>query len=131
MFSDAKSPREGNLSQIERVKTGNVGLVRRGNCFLRLDDLEIIGDACFEPVLRLRQGFVGKIDVAFGHGHEVRRRLQVEESCAHFVIDPALQVRQLSFALRECSIRLQFVCSHTSALKNRYAERGSKRECPV
>ena len=70
--SNADGLRDRNFRQIKSVKAGDVGLVRRGHGFLRLDDLEIVGDAGPETVLRLDQRLVGEVDVTLGHPHEFR-----------------------------------------------------------
>ena len=55
VFRVADGVRQFNLREIVKIKTLNITLMGAGNSFLRLYDLEIVGDSGGEAVLRLRQ----------------------------------------------------------------------------
>ncbi len=55
---------EGNFREIIVVQTGNVLLVRAGDCLLRLHDLNRIGDARTKAIARLCERLIRQIDIA-------------------------------------------------------------------
>src|ERR1700751_4377026 len=83
---------KGNLREVVAVQTRNVLLVCAGDRLLRLHDLYRVCDSRTEPIPGLGQCLIGQVDVAACNIHLLRRRLQVEQCCAHIGLDLCAQV---------------------------------------
>jgi len=66
---------------------------------LCLNDFEIIGHTCFEPIPSLLQCLVGEVNIALAHAHKFGRRLKVKKSGAHLIVDFAFKVGEFCSAL--------------------------------
>ncbi len=106
-----------DFCEVVSIKAGDVILIRAGDCFLCLDDLQIVRDPGRETVLRLRKRLLCQIHRASGDFHLLGSSREVEQRSPNLVIDTTAQIFQLRSCLLECGLSLQDIPMYFSPLK--------------
>ena len=99
--------------------------------FLRLDNLQVIGDSCRESILRLCQGLLCEIDGAACDFDLLGGCIQIKQRGSDFVVDLAAQIAQLRASLLQLGISFEHISVDTIAGKNRNTEAAVHLPSPV
>ena len=118
LFGIADGIRQFDFCEIMSVKTLNVTFVGAGDGFLRLHNFQIIRHAGSKSVLRLRDGLLGQFHRTACDLYLLGGSVQIQQSCADFIIDPAAKIAQLGASLLQLGVSFENVGMHPVAGEN-------------
>jgi hypothetical protein len=99
LIGRAEGTGQSYFRNIVAVQGGDQIIIGRGDRFLRLHDLDIVGDSRLEAIAGLNQSLIRKLEAALGHSHLVGGGAYVEERGADLHFDLAAKIGQLILAL--------------------------------
>src|SRR5262249_23249340 len=122
-FGGACTANDGAFRERVAVLRGDELFARDGDGLLRLDDLDVAGDARREAVARLRELLGGQIARLARAGQLLRRGVDVEEGRANLVIDRRPEILGLRAALSKVRVGLEQPSTRAAALEDRDVDR--------
>ena len=122
LFSIPDGAGQFDFGEVVRVQALDVTFVRGGDRFLRLHNLQIVGDSGSEAVLRLGESLLGQVYRAACDFDLLRGSIEIEQRGTDFVIDASSEIAELRARLLQLGLGFEHVAVNFAAGKNRDVE---------